>query len=238
MPEKNKGGKNLILPKAIIYQKKFAAKPSYKGKTMINIYIGYPQIEMKSNQDSANVINEFYKNSARETYDYASGELFNNAKKEYIYDLQQKIPFRVYELKQTFEVTYNHGSLLSLYRDKYEYTGGAHGNTDRTSNTWHLQNGFEMKLSDFFVGSYYKSIIYDYITKEIKRQIKNGETFYFDDYAKNVFRYFDEKNFYLTSTGFAIYYPLYTIAAYAQGIPVFEIPYSIFGSELKQNLFV
>lgn len=224
-------------PKAVVYQKKIAGKPVYKGKVMINISIAYPQVEIRSNPESTKIINDFYKNSARELYNYGSQTLFNNAKKDYIYDLQQNFPFRAYELMQTFEVSYNRGELLSIYCDEYEYTGGAHGNTTRKSQTFHLQTGYQMKLEDFFAGSYYKSIIYEYIVKEIEKQMESSNNYYFDDYAKNVFRYFDENNYYLNKTGFSIFYPLYTIAAYAQGIPVFEIPFSAFGCELRKNLF-
>lgn len=237
MPEENIADKNLKLPTAAVYQKKIAAKPVYKGKVMINISITYPQVEIHSNKDVTKSINEFYKNKARKLYDYASNTLFNRAQKEYIYDLQQKIPFREYQVTQTFEVAYNHGKLLSLYCDEYEFTAGAHGDTDRKSYTWFLQDGYLIKLEDFYSGSYYKSVIYDHITKEINKQIENGETYYFDDYQKNVFRYFEENNFYLNDTGFSIFYPLYTIAAYAQGIPIFEIPFDVFGCGLKQNLF-
>lgn len=234
MPEENRTAKNI---NAIVFQKKFTAKPSYKGKVMINISIAYPQVEIRSDPESTKIINDFYKNNARRLYNYASQELFSNAKKDYIYDLQQNIPFRAYEFMQTFEVTYNRGDLLSIYCDEYEFTGGAHGSTTRKSQFFFLKNAYKMKLEDFFSDSYYKSIIYEYITKEIKTQIENGNTCYFDDYAKNVFRYFDENNFYLNEKGFSIFYPLYTIAAYAQGIPVFEIPFSVFGCGLRQNLF-
>lgn len=237
MPEEHIIEKKAKLPKSVIYQKKFTAKPFYKGKVMVNISITYPQVEIKSNPESAKFINDFYKNNARKLYEYASHTLFERAKKEYLFDLQQNVPFREYEFTQTFEITYNLGNLMSLYCDEYEFTAGAHGSTTRKSQTFFLQDGYLMKLEDFFRGSYYKSIIYEYIIKEIKKQTENGETYYFDDYAKNVFRYFEEKNFYLNEKNFSIFYPLYTIAAYAGGIPVFEIPFNVFGSEIKRKFF-
>lgn len=222
---------------AIVLQKKYISKPSFKGTVMVNISITYPLVEIKGNMDSTQKISTFYKESARKYYEWASHELFNDAKKDYLNSLQQNIPFGEYEVMQTYEVPYSHNQLLSIYYDRYQFKGGAHGNTVRASNTWHVENGTSVGLGDFFTGSYYKSIFYEFITGEIKKQKKQGNTYYFDDYAKNVFQYFDENNYFLSDEGFVIYYPLYTIAAYAQGIPVFVVPYGVFGRELKEWLF-
>lgn len=237
MSEITVGVKSPNQPGATVYQKKFAAKPVYKGTSMVDISISYPQIEVKNNIKVTQNISSFYRNDARQYYNYAAHEIYGSAMKEYIRDLQQHFPFREYQIMQTYETTFNHGSLLSIYYDRYEYTAGAHGNTTRAADTWYLQNGARMSLSDFFTGSYYKAVFYEFITSEIKSQIEQGNTYYFEDYAKNVFRYFDEKNYYLTDNGFAIFYPLYTIAAYVQGIPVFIVPYEAFGHGLKTRLF-
>ncbi len=224
-------------PEAIIYQKKIAAKPFYKGTQMVDVSISYPQVDVKNNLKSSQDISAFYRNSAREYYNYAANDIYNSATKEYLHDLQQHFPFREYQVMQTYEATYNLGSLLSIYYDRYEYTAGAHGNTTRAADTWYLPNAMQLSLSDFFVGSYYKAVFFEFVTNEVKSQIEQGNTYYFDDYAKNVFRYFDEKNYYLTDSGFAVFYPLYTIAAYVQGIPVFIVPYEAFGRGLRTRLF-
>lgn len=237
MSEGSVGGKSPNQPGAIIYQKKIAAKPTYKGTAMVDISISYPQVEVKNNIKSTQDISSFYRNEARKYYNYASHEIYDSAVKEYLHDLQQHFPFREYQVMQTYQTTFNHGSLLSIYYDRYEYTAGAHGNTTRVADTWYLQNSARVSLSDFFTGSYYKAVFYEFITNEIKLQIEQGNTYYFDDYAKNVFRYLDEKNYYLTDNGFAIFYPLYTIAAYVQGIPVFIVPYETFGHGLKTRIF-
>jgi hypothetical protein len=224
-------------PAALILNKKLSAKPVYKGVAMIDIGISYPQLENRRYAQFSHDINVFYRNGARQYYEYGSHEMFNAAVKEFLYDAQQHYPFKNHQLLQTFETTYNQKSLVSIFYDRYEYTGGAHGNTTRASDTWYFSDGVHVELGDFFYGSYYKAFIYEYITNQIKQQIADGNTYYFDNYAKNVFRYFDEKNYYLTENGFALFYPLYTIAAYVQGISVFVIPYEAFGCELKTRLF-
>jgi hypothetical protein len=188
---------------AAVLQKRFVAKPIYRGTVMVDISITFPQVDMRENMRVAQHISTFYRESAKQYYDYASHVLFDQAAKEYIYSLGQHYPFRTYQVLQTFETPYNHASLLSIYYDRYEYTAGAHGNTTQFADTWQLSTGARLKLSDFFDGSYY----------------------------------FDESNYYLTDAGIAIFYPLYTIAAFVQGIPTFIIPYEVFDGSLKKRLF-
>ena len=237
MSEAHVAGKKSNQIAAIIFQKRITSKPLYKGIVMINNSITYPQFEIKNNLHVAQSLNEFYRNDARQYYQYSSQELYNAAIKEFLYDIQQHFPFREYQVVQTFETTYNRTPLLSIYYDRYEFSAGAHGTTTRASNTWFVPNGAGVELSNLFEGSYYKGIIYEYITNEINKQMEQGDSYYFDDYAKKVFRYFDENNYYITDSGFAFYFPQYTIAAYAQGIPVFLIPYDVFGHGLKQRFF-
>jgi hypothetical protein len=49
---------------------------------------------------------------------------------------------------QVFKVTCLCGCIISLWFDRYEFTGGAHGNTVRTAQTWNLQSCVTLKLSE------------------------------------------------------------------------------------------
>lgn len=224
-------------PRSAVYEKRFVSRPSYKGTVMMDIAISYPQVDVWGNPQVSQRISTFYREAAKWYYDKVSHSLFDNAVKEYLDSFREHIPFRPYSVVQTFETPYNHGPLLSIFYERYEFTGGAHGDTTRFADTWRLPEGVRLKLGDFFDGSYYKSVFFEYITNDIRRQIDEGNTYYFDDYVKNVFRYFDEDNYYLTDKGFAVYFPLYTIAAYVQGIPTFIVPYETFGHSLKRRLF-
>lgn len=230
--------RRIAAPRAAVYQKRFVAKPNFKNVVMVEISITYPQVDVFGRPHATQKISGFYREQAKEYYDYASHSLFDQAVQEYLDSIKQQFPFRPYTVNGSFETPYNRAALLSIYSDRYEFTGGAHGNTVRTAETWQLSAGNRMKLSDFFDDSSYKSVIFEAITGDIKAQIEAGNEYYFADYAKNVFRYFDEANYYLTDKGFAIFYPLYSIAAYVQGIPVFIVPYEAFGDNLKKRVFV
>ena len=218
---------------AIVTKKQMSAKPKYKNVTMMDVDISYPQVIMREDAQASVPINRFYRSVAQRYYNYALPTLFGSAVKEYQNDRKNGYPFRPYSAMMVYEVPYNRNGFLSIYYELYEYTGGAHGNTTRYSDTWHA--GRHLKLQDLFTGNSYKSIIFSEIFAQINQNIAAGTDTYFDDYQKNVFQNFDEKNFYLTPEGLAVYFPLYTVAPYSSGIVTFVIPYGAFGATLKDR---
>lgn len=220
---------------AIIAKKQMRAKPEYRNTVMVDVDIAYPQVTTAPSPSGA-AISEYYKARATAYYDYATGKLFDMAVKDYIMGRKNNVPFHTYTAMMTYEVTYNQKDFLSIYTDVYEFTGGAHGNTVRYADTFSLKYGRKMALSDFFNGRGYQTVIFGSILAQISVQISRGTNDYFDDYQKNVFQYFSEKNFYLTPEGLTVFFPLYTIAPYSSGIVTFVIPYAEFGSDLKYSL--
>ena len=137
---------------------------------------------------------------------------------------------REFDAQQVFKVTYQQNCTLSLYFDRYEYTGGAHGNTLRHSDSWKMQNGDRISLSQLFPESFdYKSYLIKTIQKQIADQIASGDNPYFENYEENVANSFDQNNFYLTPKGLVIYFQLYEIAPYAAGFREFTFPYAAKG---------
>jgi hypothetical protein len=131
-----------------------------------------------------------------------------------------------------YQVPYNQNDYLSIYTDAYEFTGGAHGNTLRSAQTWNLTTGRRMQLGDFFSNQSYQSVIFGNISAQINDQLSKGMNIYLEGWQKNIFKYFDERNFYLMPEGIAVFYPLYTIAPYVSGIVTFIIPYANFDGAL------
>lgn len=50
-----------------------------------------------------------------------------------------------------------------------------------------------------------------------------GESWFAPDWEARLPRSFDPERFYLTEAGPVIYFPLYSIAPYAEGIPAFSL---------------
>jgi len=136
-------------------------------------------------------------------------------------------------LASDYKVLYNNNSLLSLYFDKYEFLGGAHGVTYRMPFNIDLRDGSELELSDVFKpDSNYK----DVIDKAIQAEIAKNPEGYFEPEIDGFKGIEDDQFFTLQPDGITIYFQLYDIAPYAAGIPEFKIPFSQFGDMVNPEL--
>ncbi len=208
----------------------------YYGRTpMVQIDLSFPA--MTGHSASMVRFNLCNRQKAFKSYDYARIKLYPQAVKQYQFSKSQGYPFNTYELVQNYDLTYCKKPILSLFFDLYEFTGGAHGNTVRTGNTWDLRRGTLITLNELFIRDYdYNKIILKTIEAEARRRQIAGKADYFENLSENLVKFYDEKNFFLTEEGIAIFYPLYTIAPYVTGIQVFIIPYVLFGSNMTIQL--
>lgn len=197
---------------------------------LLSLNIFYPEIKLKRKPDVEKHIKAHYKQEADRFYRYSSGSLLSGAKAEYADSIKNGFPFRPYDAMMTYSVELNEGCILSTYYEQYTYTGGAHGNTVRRSDTWDLQTGAQIRLKDLFPdGSGYRRLILEQILPMADKHMANNPYVYFNDYRELIVKYFNPQSFYLTPKGLAVYYQLYEIAPYASGIVVFEIPYGNLG---------
>ena len=195
----------------------------YNGETVLTYKIEYPEFKSSQYQMSIVAINTFYKKKALEYQNYCKNELFKTAVEQYKDDIENNFPVHVFEALVVYKLTYNMACIISLYFDKYEYTGGAHGNTVRYSQTWNLQKYSKITLSQLFNCSLdYK----EYILRQVEEQIKKDPSIYFDEYEKLIAETFNEDSFYCTPQGIVVYYQQYEIAPYSSGIREFLIPYT------------
>lgn len=133
-------------------------------------------------------------------------------------------PFRPWEARLTFQVTHQTGALLSVCLDAYEYAGGAHGLTVRHGDTWELPGGTPRTLASFFPPRCpWRRLALEQVQADIRRRLGTGEAWFDPDWQRLTVREFDPEHFYCTPEGPAVFYPLYSIAPYAEGIPVFPI---------------
>ena len=201
---------------------------TYKDVKVLHYKIEYPKFTGIFFQRMLGELNLLYKARALTFQQTCVQQLFCEASKQYDEAMSNGYPFHMFEAYIVFEVTYNCDCSLSLYYDKYEYKGGAHGSTIRSSDTWSLNRECCLLLDDMFPSSVsYKAYTMQAINNQIAEQIKQGTGFYFADYPRLVARYFNQRSFYLTMEGVAVYYQQYEIAPYASGIPVFILPYEL-----------
>ena len=199
----------------------------YKGHLILTYTIKYPQFVSDKFKLFITKLNLFYKAEASMYRRTQVMKLYQMAMDDYENSIANDFPVHEYEVYVEFNVTYNKNCTLSLYFDRYEYTGGAHGMTYRSSDTWNLQKGIRMELTDFFPDKEnYTEWIQKNIIDQIKQEMKKDNAMFFDEYADLVKENFNAKNFYLSEDGVVIYFQLYEIAPYASGIQTFTIPYS------------
>lgn len=156
--------------------------------------------------------------------------LYRQAVVEYQEALKNNYPFRPFQSLLRYEVTYNANCYASQYRDYYQYTGGAHGNTVRRSDTFSLHTGSALPLSYFFpAGTDLAETLLPLIIEQAEKNMADNPDIYFEDYKKLMRKNFHADQYYLSPEGLSMYYQQYDIAPYAAGIIVFTLPYRQLG---------
>lgn len=215
---------------AMVSMREFKHNFEYNDIVILTLKIRYPLTSIPHNKSAENNINNMINLQVREYYSYVSSTLYNNAV-EYYHDSQtNNFPFHVNEAIMQYNITYNDNCFLSLYNDKYEFTGGAHGNTLRSSDTWETCQGTHLPLNCFFYsGTNYMNLLINEITKQAEQNLNQNPGIYFEDYKNLITEYFNPDSYFLMPQGIVIYYQHYDIAPYSTGIVEFTIPYEMIG---------
>ena len=194
----------------------------FQDTILLTYSIQYPNTQAPAYPESAACINRYYETETLLYQDYLLRELFHQAADHYQYSIPGGNPVNAYEAVSRYQITLNASPLLSLYTDRYEYTGGAHGMTVRRSETWCLPQCRRLQLSELFPDGFdYRS----YLLAQIAAQIEKAPELYFDNPNQNIAVHFQDDHFYCVPGGLVIYYQQYEIAPYSAGIREFEIPY-------------
>lgn len=144
--------------------------------------------------------------------------------RDYFEDSGKVKPAFPYEVYSKYFITKDNNSIISFYNDFYEYLGGAHGITTRTSYTIDKKQEKLLTLKELFARGYdYTEVL----NKEIKLEISKHPENYFD--SGKVFTGINEnQSFYIEDDNLVIYFQLYDIAPYVFGFPEFKIPLKLF----------
>ena len=181
--------------------------------------IKMPQILDGKDEKKINLINDVIKSDI-----LPKAEEAEKTSKEYFGMVGQEKPRFPFEVYSRYTIGDDNNELISLYNDYYEYLGGAHGMTTRTSYTIDKEKESLITLKDLFVQGYQYS---DVINKKIKEDISKNPDNYFD--SGKAFKGINEnQSFYIEGDNLVIYYQLYDIAPYVFGIPEFKIPLKSF----------
>ncbi|MGL6105990.1 DUF3298 and DUF4163 domain-containing protein [Romboutsia sp.] len=192
-------------------------------KECVNYNSYSPKVIEKINYEIYKDVMDFKNSVKKESKEYKKiyKEQLENSGEDYV---KYK-----YETYVDYEVPYDQNNLISIIITKYQFTGGAHGMTFLDNYNYNLLTGERLQLKDMFKdGVDYKSIVNDYINKEIS---KNPEDYFKDEGGfKGII---ENQNFYLEDDGIVVYFSLYEIAPYYVGIPKFKLKYEDFKDYLK-----
>ncbi len=190
----------------------------YRSQLM-NIDITYPVLISGANQAVIDKINSTLKRDIDNFYQH--------------FLTYQKQPLREslkYDGHISYEITLNEANLLSVNITYYEFTGGAHGIYELVNYTFDIKTGQKITLKDLFCPDFnYKEFIESMIIKEIEA----NKSEYFEDAIQTLAQ--SNFSFYLEPEKLVIYYGLYEITPYCNGIPKFSLPLSLCQDKLLLN---
>lgn len=133
--------------------------------------------------------------------------------------------FLPWQASLDYTVTYWEAPVLSLrleithsdrlHRPQIWYVG----------ETWDCAQGRPRPLRSFFPKQRrWRQRLLEQLTAQAEARIASGETLLRPDCPALMKRTFDSDRFYLTGQGLALFYPMYLLGPYAEGVPVFTVP--------------
>ncbi len=194
----------------------------WEGEPVLSLWLQYPKLP----EDTPGLrrVNRYYQRLARQWRTRWEGPLCLQARACAQAMRERSRPFQPWEARLTYQITCQTEDLLSLSVDAYEYAGGAHGLTTRRGDTWDLPAGLPRTLASFFPPRRpWRRLVLEQVERDIRRRLSSGESWFEPDWQRLIVREFDPERFYCTPEGPVVFYPLYSVAPYAEGIPVFPI---------------
>lgn len=197
-------------------------------ETAINVDLKIPQISGMKDDKNQQSINEAMSQPSLQMRDQNTKDA-----REYYQETQKTGDhFWQYEVASDYVVHYNQNGILSITTDNYQFTGGAHGGTERLPFNYDLNTGELLSLKDIFSPGFdYQGII----DEEVKSQIDKQPEIYFED-SEGFKGIGSDRPYYLMPGYVVVYFAQYEIAPYSTGMPEFKIPVEKFGSSIDKRL--
>lgn len=162
------------------------------------------------NEDIYNYVNELRAEIIRDCRPVAENDLTSDS---------PAIPFNC---EVTYEVTLSSDTTVSILFSKWVYTGGETSSLHRESITYTVSDGIACTLDDLFGEKTADAT--ELIKDSIIAEISAAPEEFYPDYEGLVNFYDLESRWYLSETGFTVYYIPYELAGYAKGVLTYTIP--------------
>ena len=171
-------------------------------------------------------VRRFYALQSRAFLRYCKGELLPWAEAAARASLEAGTVPVCCTAELSFRVTWQTERLWSLYTQLRETASPGPASLTRWGDTWDLETAFPLPVSAFFPPrTRWKRQLLDAAEAEILRQEREGVSRFSPGWRRSLRRSFNPRNYYLTEAGRILFYPMYTLAPAAEGIPAFLLPW-------------
>lgn len=135
--------------------------------------------------------------------------------------------FTCWQAELDYTVTFWRPPILSLHLDVTESGQGPRPLHIRAGETWDCACGYPCTLRSFFPAKArrWRRELMNSLRAQAAERLNSGESLLDPDCAQVMERTFDPERFYLTEEGLVLFYPLYVLGPYAEGIPVFTVSF-------------
>lgn len=134
-------------------------------------------------------------------------------------------PFSPWQAELNYTVTLWRPPVLSLRVEVTETGPYRRPLHTYIGETWDCSSGFPRTLRSFFPKKdrHWRKNVISALCAQAETQLASGESLLDPDCSRLIESAFDPSRFYLTAEGAAVFYPLYLLGPYAEGIPVFTL---------------
>jgi hypothetical protein len=189
------------------------------GVPVLHALISLPCPEEKAQRR----IRRYYQLQSRAFVRYCESFLLPEAKASFAQALSESHPFQCWETELTCRITYQEGSLLSLYTQSRE-PGPL---VIRRGDTWDLSEGAPVPLSRFFRRrGLWRRVFYHAACADLERRQRGGAADLREDWRHQLKRSLNPRNYYLTEEGLTFFLPMYALGGAQLGIPTFTVPWN------------
>ncbi len=146
-------------------------------------------------------------------------------------DKRERVNGEKYSYTGVIETAGNDRDILSVVKEEYIYTGGAHGTLTRTAENIYIPSGETFVLSNMFSDTDYAEVL--------ERKMSETAARYPDEYSelweKPSVGEKEEENFYIEGDKLVIFYQPYELSYYARGVVEFPIDMKDIAGYLKED---
>lgn len=177
-------------------------------------------------------VNRYYEHLAQQWRARWEGPLLSQAKAT----VQEKK--QPWSASLRYEITLLTPQILSLWWEASEEVGERRPRRVRQGDIWALPQGVPILPGEFFtfLGRSWRKSILEEVDRQIREQLKTGESLFKEDWPQGIARHLSLEGFYLTEEGPCLFYPVESIAPALEGFPAFSLAALLpQGPEEEQN---